>query len=240
MFEGPLDLLLHLIEKAEVDIHQISVSQITDQYVAYVRQMQELQLEVASEFLVMAATLLAIKSQMLLPRPKVETSPSSDGESDEGPDLSEALIQRLIEYKKYKHLAAKLREEEVKRSQIYTRPAEDFTLYADQDEVTPSAHVTLFDLVVALETVLKERQSQPLTRIEREEISLVQRMNQIKELLYRKKELRFGELFVGQQYKTQVVVTFLALLELIKKQEVDCCQEKLFGEIRISLVRGVG
>ncbi|WP_307338968.1 segregation and condensation protein A [Caldalkalibacillus uzonensis] len=239
-FEGPLDLLLHLIDKAEVDIYDISVSEITDQYVAYIHQMQQLELEIASEFLVMAATLLAIKSKMLLPKKEEYTfQPMLDMELEEEYDPREELIQRLVQYKKYKQLAALLREEEAKRSQIYTRPAEDLTAFVDRDDVNPVANVSLFDLVDALQEVLKKKEEEPLSKVERDEISVSERMKEIKDRLVREREITFNQLFQGKRSKTQIVVTFLALLELMKKKEVICRQDRLFAEIKISLAMEV-
>ncbi|GGK15339.1 segregation and condensation protein A [Caldalkalibacillus thermarum] len=239
-FEGPLDLLLHLIDKAEVDIYEISVSEIADQYVAYIRQMQELELEIASEFLVMACTLLAIKSKMLLPKKEEYTfQPMLDMELEEEYDPRLELIERLVQYRKYKQLASLLREEEAKRSQIYTRPAEDLSSFIDRDDINPVANVSLFDLVDALQEVLKKKEEEPLSKVERDEISVSERMKEIKACLERKKEITFDQLFEGKRTKTQIVVTFLALLELIKKNEVYCQQDRLFGKIKISLAMEV-
>ena len=151
-FQGPLDLLLHLIEKAEVDIYDIPVVAITDQYMDYLYVMQELQLDVASEFLVMAATLLAIKSKLLLPRrEEQDLSELLEGFDYEEEDPRIELVQRLLEYKKFKSIADDLREKEIEQSKVYTRPAEDLSRYLSQEEENPVKDVTLYDLVEALQ-----------------------------------------------------------------------------------------
>lgn len=232
-FEGPLDLLLHLIDKAEVDIYEISVAEITDQYMQYILQMQELELDIASEFLVMAAKLLAMKSRMLLPK-KEELEPMLD-EDYSDLDPREELILRLIEYKKFKEVAFKLREKEIVRSQLYTRPAEDLSsIGLEQDEPNPVADVSLFELVDAFEEILQERKKPTFTKVDRDEISIDDRMSEIRQLIQGQGNVRFSELFRGQWNKDHLIVTFLALLELMKKKEVFCQQGALFGEIIIT------
>lgn len=231
-FEGPLDLLLHLIDKAEVDIYEISVSEITDQYVAYIRQMQDLQLEVAGEYLVMAASLLSMKSRMLLPKPELD-DPLIEME-DEELDPREALIQRLIQYKKFKHTAEHLRDKATERNQIYTRPAEDLSVFIEQEESNPVEDVSLFDLLDALQKVIVKNKEEPLSKVERDEISIDEKMTNIRQLLRLKRTLSFSELFDGVQTRQHIVVTFLSLLELMKKKEIMCVQNKLFDEIIIT------
>jgi segregation and condensation protein A len=233
-FEGPLDLLLHLIDKAEVDIYDISVSEITEQYVEYIHQMQQLELEVASEFLVMAASLLALKSKMLLPK-KEELSfqPMFDMDIDEI-DPQEELILKLIEYKKYKDLALQLREKETDRSKVYTRPAENLSVFIEKEEVNPVANVTLFDLLDAFQSILQEKKNPPMARVDRDEISIEGRMTQIKSLIFMSKRVSFLQLFDKGWIKDSVIVTFLAILELMKKKEIRCEQSSLHAEIWIS------
>lgn len=231
VFEGPLDLLLHLIDKAEVDIYDISVSEITEQYMHYIHQMQKLELEIASEFLVMAAKLLAMKSRLLLP-PKEEEHEAL-AEDYEELDPREELINRLIEYKKFKDAAEHLRVQEVQRSQIFTRAA--FPIEVETEvEGNPVANISLFDLMDALEDILSEKtKDHTLRRIEREEVSIEKRITEIRFILKRFRSLPFSALFQEDATKDQVIVTFLALLELMKKKEVFCKQPKLFAEIMI-------
>ncbi|WP_202076854.1 segregation and condensation protein A [Caldalkalibacillus salinus] len=232
-FEGPLDLLLHLIDQAEVDIYDISVAEITDQYMAYIHKMQQLELEIASEFLVMAAKLIAMKSRMLLPQQEEEWDPLMDEEMDEV-DPREELIQRLIEYRKYKGVAEQLREKEVARSQVYTRPAESITQMEHQDE-NPVANVSLFDLLDAFESVLEDKAASTISKIDREEISIDERMSEIMTLIEYRTSVSFRQLFEAKWNKNYLIVTFLSLLELMKKKMVICHQDALFSDIMISL-----
>jgi len=233
-FEGPLDLLLHLIEQSELDVCDVPIARITDQYMAYLSAMREWELEIASEFLVMAATLLAIKSRMLLPR----TDPEEAGAQDEedAVDPREELVERLLEYKKYKQLAEVLREFESRRSLVYTRPPADLSAYA-QDE-NPVGNLTVDDLFQAFVEVLSNRRDEPpLTRIVREEISVGDRMEELLSLLSENGgTIRFSLLHRCNATREQIVTTFLALLELMKTKQVICRQEKLFDEILIVAV----
>jgi segregation and condensation protein A len=231
-FEGPLDLLLHLIEKAEVDVYQISVAEIADQYVEYIRQAEREQFEIASEYLVMAATLLAIKSKMLLPRTEEELDDSHEWEGQEE-DLQHALLERLMEYKKYKQVVPFFRREEAKRSLIFTRPASDLSAYVDHQSTPTLAPVSLFDLVGALFNILSKKKDPPVNTIKGEAVSLGQRMDEIRQELSEKKKMTFTQLFSMNRQRPYIVTTFLALLELIKKREVYCLQKRLFGEIII-------
>jgi segregation and condensation protein A len=233
-FEGPLDLLLHLIEKAEVDIYDISVSEITVQYVDYIHQMKQLELEIASEFLVMAASLLAMKSRMLLPKKEdLSFQPMLDMDMEEI-DPREELIRRLTEYKKYKELASQLREKEAARSQIFTRPAENLSAFMEQEESNPVANVSLFDLLEAFQSVLQEKEEDPITRVERDEVSIDARMLEIKSFVQQREKVSFVQLFEQGWTRDGLIVTFLALLELMKKKEIRCEQDSLFADIWIS------
>lgn len=231
-FEGPLDLLLHLIEKAEVDIYDISVAEITNQYIAYIHSMQELELEIASEYLVMAATLLHLKSKMLLPQQEENLEPADVSESDEI-QTREELIERLLEYKKYKQVAMKLREKEVERSKIYTRPAENLSMYIQEGEVNPVANISLYHLLDVFYRVLNRRKGAPPAKIERDEVSIEKKMEEITNILARKRHVLFSQLLLDARHKSEVITTFLAILELIKKQLIICHQRKLFDDISI-------
>jgi segregation and condensation protein A len=232
-FEGPLDLLLHLIDREEVDIYEVSVAKIADQYVSYIRQMQQLELEIASEFLVMASSLLAMKSRMLLPKPEEADFQLLDID-EESFDPEQELIRRLIEYKKYKSIASVLREKETERSQVFTRPAENLSVFIDQEEVNPVANISLFDLMNAFQEVLREKEMKPYKTIERDEISIEARMKQLIDRIRQATRLLFTQLFEADITKNQIIVTFLAILELMKKKQVFCEQDALFGDIWIT------
>lgn len=234
VFEGPLDLLLHLIQKNEMDIYDIPIAMITEQYLDYLYYMQQLQLEIASEFLVMASTLLSIKSKMLLPRREETEFDELDGLEYEEEDPREELIQRLLEYKKYKEIASQLREREAERSKVYTRPAEDLTPYMNQNE-NPVSDVSLYDLIEAFQKVLSRAdEKDPVTRIERDEISVRDRMKEIYGLLeVAGGTIEFSRIFSGRVTRVEIVTTLLSLLELMKNKVVSCEQHRLFDEILI-------
>ncbi|WP_209122506.1 segregation/condensation protein A [Alkalihalobacillus sp. BA299] len=236
-FEGPLDLLLHLIKQAEVDIYDIPVAKITDQYMQYIRTMQELQLDIASEYLVMAATLLAIKSKMLLPKQQEEWD--DDGESFEADeeDPREELMMRLIEYRKFKEAAMELQERQVERSLIHTKPPVNLERYFPKEErkEVRLKGITLFDMLDAYQTMLKRKKMQaPVAKTVRgQEYSIEARMGEIMEDLVRTGGKRnFYSLFPVRE-RAHIVISFLALLELMKKNAIICEQENNFSDIMI-------
>jgi segregation and condensation protein A len=236
VFEGPLDLLLHLINRLEIDIYDIPVSQITEQYLIYIKTMTELQLDLASEFLVMAATLLAIKSQMLLPKQEIETF-EEDTQFEEDP--RNELVERLIEYRKYKEAAHDLKEMEEERSLMYTKPPSDLAEFVkDKPAEKKEHHVSLYDMLAAFQKLMRRKKLQrPLTtKIARQEISIEKRMSEILDDLrgFRGKK-NFNDLFPFP-IKEHIVVTFLAILELIKRKEIDVEQTQNFGEIFVEAV----
>lgn len=226
-FDGPLDLLLHLIREQEVDIYDIPVAQITDQYLGYLRRMEELDLNIAGDFLVMAATLIEIKSKLLLPKPPPP-------EVEEGPDPRDELVQRLLEYEKYKEVAGLLRDNEEMSRLVFTRCVE-----VDPDELppVPSGSVSPLDLLAALKRVLEEvgEGKQPITSIPRQKITLRMKMS---EMFRRVREsggrMPFSSLFAPERTRTEVVVAFLALLELLRLRKIEADQGSSFGEIYIS------
>lgn len=231
-FEGPLDLLLHLINRLEIDIYDIPVSQITEQYLLYIHTMKELQLDVASEYLVMAATLLAIKSKMLLPKQEEELVDEFEIDLEEDP--REDLVERLIEYKKYKEAAVDLRQLEEERGLMFTKPPTDLTEFTK--EIKPERtelNVSLYDMLGAFQKLMRRKKLQkPLaTKITRQEIPIEQRMAEIKEDLLRFKGRKsFYDLFPYRE-RGHIVVTFLAVLELMKRREIFVEQENNFSEI---------
>jgi|YNPMSStandDraft_2_1061718.scaffolds.fasta_scaffold00345_3 segregation and condensation protein A len=230
-FEGPLDLLLHLIREQELDIYDIPIARVTDQYLLYLQRMEQLDLDVAGEFLVMAATLIELKSRLLLPRPPAPAA-------EEGPDPRAELVQRLLEYEKYREVASLLRDQEETCRLLYSR-----TVEVDPEELppVPSAAVTTADLLAALKRVLERASTEkaPAAVIPRRRITLRLKMG---EILRRLREsggrLLFHDLFSPERTRTEVVMAFLALLELLRQRRVDAAQERCLGEIVIFQTAG--
>jgi segregation and condensation protein A len=237
-FEGPLDLLLHLVEKNEMDIYNIPIAEITDQYLAYLRTMQHLQLDIASEFVVMAATLLAMKSNSLLPKPVLMDLDDIYDMVDDGADPRQLLMERLIEYKKFKQLAVQLQSKETHRSSIYTRPPGDLTPYVPDEEPNPVNGVSLYDLMDAFHKALvKAVEEEPVAHIPRDEVSVRDRILEIVNVLHSRGGVTFfSSLLSSYNRRSELVVTFLAILELIKSSRIRCIQNSLFSEIELHLV----
>lgn len=230
-FEGPLDLLLHLINQYEIDIYDVPMREIADQYLNYIHALQELHLDIASEYLVMAATLLAIKSDMLLPKQEL------DFEDEYEEDPRDELIQRLIEYKKYKEASQALKVREHESNQTYTRSPMDLSQYENSVKVTKSEDVTVVDLANAFQKVLRRKQLlEPMeTTIQRQEISIEKRMDEVVQQLYKGSgKQSFEDLFPYQE-KFEVVATFLAILELMKAVKISCYQSQNFEDIIVEL-----
>ncbi|GAA3405326.1 segregation and condensation protein A [Paenibacillus hodogayensis] len=238
-FEGPLDLLLHLIDKAEIDIYNIPISDITEQYMDVLGAMQELELEVTSEFLVMAATLLAIKSQLLLPKPPPVEVDDLFFEDDSFDPRAE-LVQKLLEYRKYKAIAEELRDKELARSLVFTREPEDLTPFVREVEVNPVEGLDVADLVIAFQRALRKAKSRnTVAKIRRDEISVKERMGEVLTLLDKRGgKLLFSKLFDYEMNREEVVVTFMALLELMKTKQIVCFQQRLFDDIVIQQREG--
>lgn len=235
VFEGPLDLLLHLIDQAEIDIYDIPIHEITEQYLEYLATMQELELEVTSEFLVMAATLLSIKSKMLLPKPPAEPDFDDPWMEEDGEDPRAELVQRLIEYRKYKEIAEQLREREEQRSLVVTREPIDLSPYMKNIPDNPVEGLTPADLLLAFRKVLRKQAGRNLVaKIRRDELSVKDRIRQVVEVLREQGgKLMFSSLLGDMRTREDVVVTFLALLELMKMKKVVCYQYNLFEDIVI-------
>jgi segregation and condensation protein A len=239
-FEGPLDLLLHLINRLEIDIYDIPVSEITEQYLIYIHTMKELQLDVASEYLVMAATLLAIKSKMLLPKHEEEELEDEFGmEMEEDP--RDELVERLIEYRKYKEAAEELKEREQDRSLMYTKPPADLSEYVnDLQNEKADLNVSLYDMLGALQKLLRRKKLQrPLSaKVARQEIPIEKRMSEIVDQLRNfKGRKKFTDLFPISD-REHIVVTFLAVLELIKRKEIQVEQDRNFSDIFVASMEG--
>jgi segregation and condensation protein A len=240
-FEGPLDLLLHLINRLEIDIYDIPMSEITDQYLIYIKTMKELHLDVASEYLVMAATLLAIKSKMLLPKHE-ELILDDDMEINYEEDPRDELVERLIEYRKYKEAAEDLKGLEEERSLMFSKPPSDLSELSKDIQVEKvEINVTIYDMLGALQKMMRRKKLQkPLaTKIARQEISIEKRMEEILfELKSFKGRKSFYELFPFPE-KEHIVVSFLAILELMKRREIQIEQEQNFAEIFVMSLEGV-
>ena len=215
VFEGPLDLLLHLIEKNKVNIYDIPIVTITEQYLEYVNNMEEEDLDVMSEFLVMAATLIKIKSKMLLPKDE------EDPEDEEDP--REELVRRLLEYKMYKYAAGELKDLEIEGNKAFFKKA---TIPAEVKNV--KQEVDPYELISKADVDL-----QKLKEIEREEISLEEKMAEVREEVRGLEGINFRTLLEMQASKMNIIVTFLAILELMKIGAIAIRQEDIFGEIII-------
>ena len=227
-FEGPLDLLLHLIRKHEVKIYDIPIALITEQYLGYLGLMQEMDLDVAGEFLVMAATLIHIKSRTLLPRP----DPSQeDGEPEEDP--REALVRRLLEHQKYKAAAELLHERETLRGAQFGRP-DASVAEAAGDAYEPEIEVDLFSLMAAFRGVLERASRRPPMVLPPDQISIEDRIRQLLGRLSETQACGFEEVFTdGDGSRSFMIVTFLALLEMIRLKLIRVFQSASFGAIRV-------
>jgi len=224
-FEGPLDLLLHLIKAHEVNIYDINISLVTQQYLDYLDLMQDLNLEVAGEFLVMAATLIHIKSRMLLPRP----DPTQE---DPGEDPREALVRRLLEHQRFKAAAEMLHEKEIQRSAMWHRP-DGRVAEVVGEAPEPEIEVDLFSLMAAFRQVLERARSRPRVILPPEQIPIETRIEQLLARLSETDACGFDELFADVQTRGGMIVTFLALLEMIRLKMVRVFQQGNFGPIRV-------
>ncbi len=228
-FEGPLDLLLHLIKESKMDIMNIEMESITNQYLAFLEQQEKMNLEVSSEYLVLAAELLEIKSKLLLPNQKVD-------EEEVEEDPREELVERLLEYQAYKDITKVLHEKEQIRKDIYTKTPENYLQYLEEDKEI-HADVTLDDLIEAfVKYYQRKKQNKPLqTKVTESEISVSSRCYDIRRMLKKKKKVSFFELFPIST-KEYIVVTFLAILEMAKKQELKITQKNSFDDIVCEVV----
>lgn len=230
VFEGPLDLLLHLVRKQEVDIYQVSLTRIAGDFLAYLEQMRELDLEVAGEFVVMASTLIYLKSRELLP---VDRQVELQEVPEDGDDPRWELIRRLVEYKKFKDAAAQLQHFEDHQASVYERRA------ARPELLPPSlqkgAEASVFDLIRAVNEVLKRFNSRDDVRqIEADPYTVSEKIEELRRVLLERSPIGFAELFAKARSRMEVVVTFLAVLELTRLRQVRIAQGAEFGEIEIA------
>ncbi len=227
-FEGPLDLLIHLIKKNEVNIWDIPIALITRQYLEYVEMIKDLNLDTVGEFLVMAATLIHIKSKMLLPRP----DPSQDDSPQEDP--REALVRRLLEHQKFKAAAELLHERAVLRGAQWMRPDGRIAEIAGEDYAyEPEIEVDLFSLLAAFRGVLERAKQRPKMLLPAEEVPVERRIEQLLAMLSETDACGFEDLFHNDTSRGGMIVTFLALLEMIRLKLIRVFQSEGFGPIRV-------
>jgi segregation and condensation protein A len=228
VFEGPLDLLLHLIKKNEVEIVDIPIAAITEQYLAYLEMMRELNLDIAGEFLVMAATLTLIKSRMLLP-------PSEDGEEEEEADPRADLVRQLLDYQRYREAALALSERPLLHRDVFARePLLDVEGAEDTGEPL-RLKVTVWELLEAFRAVLKRARPESVHEIVADQLSLRDRVRTLLQTLSVARSIEFDSLFDENASRVDIIVTFLALLELIKMGAIRATQEERYGRIVIDL-----
>jgi segregation and condensation protein A len=226
LFEGPLDLLLYLIKREKIDIHDIPIAPITRQYVEYLELMKELNLDVAGEFMVMAATLIHIKSKMLVPVSPTE----AEGEED-AVDPRAELVQRLLEFQRYKEAAGILHQQAQIRAATWVRPETVLPKFDDAGEEMLEAG--LFDLIAAFKELLERRKTLLAHEVGAEGKTVEERMDELMALIKEGESLEFLALFASQDTKAAMILTFLALLELVRLKLIRVYQRGLFGPIRV-------
>jgi segregation and condensation protein A len=222
-FEGPLDLLLHLIKEKKMDLLNLKIEVIIDEYLNFIDKMERMNLDIASSYLVMASELIEMKSRLLLPRLEEEI---------EEDDPKETLVNRLIEYQKYKDLTSDFKELETERKMIYTRLPENLKEYSEENKLINNSDITLDDLLLAFKKFLERKKlEEPLTtKVTKKEMSVEERTVSIRNILKKKSKVIFLELFdvLNKEY---VVVTFLAILEMAKRNELKISQDSKYGDI---------
>ena len=225
-FEGPLDLLLYLIQKEEVDIYDIPIAKITDQYLEYLELLKLLDLSIAGEFLVMAATLMHIKSKMLLPPEPVEGAelPEEDPRAE--------LVRRLLEYKKFKEAASELSQMESHHKHFFARVGSGIDV-EDLPQEETFFEASLFDLITAFTKVLKDIPRDIFYKVVKDEFTVSEKIHDILHMVVDKKKMLFTDLFSAAKTKFEIITIFLAILELIKIREIIIVQAEPFGEIEI-------
>jgi segregation and condensation protein A len=225
MFEGPLDLLLYLVKKDHLNIYDIPIAKVTEQYLSYINLMQLLDLNIAGEFLVMAATLMQIKSRMLLPAE--ETAAEEQQE-----DPREELVRRLLEYEKFKEIAETLRQKESDQKEVFKRPKGEI-----EKEIPDAQEAyfesSIFDLISAFSAALKDVPKEVFYEVFKDEFTIDEKIHEILHLLLIKSSVSISELFNKAKNKIEIIVTFLAILELVRLKEIIARQKELFKDIEI-------
>jgi segregation and condensation protein A len=220
IFEGPLDLLIYLLKKDEIDIYDIPIARITEQYLEYLRLLEQLDIAVAGDFLVMAATLIYIKSKTLLP-----PEPATEGEGDLMEDPRAELVAQLLEYQKFKSAANMLYSRGEIEAACYTRGE------IETDQSNPEVAATVFDLLRVFREILDRQKTVAEMEIHRDEMTMSEKLMQIRTLVESRHEINVREVFALARSKRELILTFLAFLELVKETEILLIQHKLFGEI---------
>ena len=236
VFEGPLDLLLYLIRREEVDIYDIPIARIAAQYREYLGMMEMLDLNVAGEFIVMAATLELIKSRMLLPPDDLEEESDDDDEED-GQDPRWDLVRQLVEYKRFKDAATKLQDREYEQQNIFA-PGGAPVLAAADDEGKPLGDIGIYDLLAAFKEVLARAPVEPVGEIEPVLWTVPDKIDMIVGLLEKSEKVPFSHLFTANSPRGEIIVTFLALLELLRQHKVSVAQPEPFTEILVERAAG--
>ena len=232
IFEGPFDLLVYLIERARMSIFDIQVSEITTQYLAYIEEMKAQDVNVAQEFMVLAAELIELKSRMLLP---IE---NEEGETVESEDPRAGLVQKILEYKQFKEIAKFLDEESEAASHIHSKPQEDINAYRGEEDILLKGDMQQFIDAFTLFISKKKRMEevrQRYERIERQRMSVEQRIEQIRNFFKTKVKVLFSELISGDKSRFNKVVTFMGLLELLKQGNLKATQEEKYGDITLEV-----
>jgi segregation and condensation protein A len=226
-FEGPLDLLLHLIKKEEIDICNIPIARITEQYLDYLQIMKDLNINLAGEWLMMAATLIYIKSRMLVPQ-----EPAADATEDESQDPRNELVYQLLEHQKFKNAAEMLYTREEVENAVWNKPPSEVL-----EEGADVVAVTLFDLLRAFHEVVRRFEEQRVLEVAHEEVTIEQKIADVRKLLLVHDTVLFSTFFAEARSKRHLIVIFLALLELVRLHEIWLYQKKAFDEIHISKVK---
>ncbi len=234
-FEGPLDLLLHLIREHKLDVFDIPIAFVTDEYLAFLHRMRELNLDIAGEFLVMAATLAHIKSRLLLPKPE---TPTEEGEEDPG-DPRADLVRRLLEYQKYRAAAEELGRQDLLGRNVFTRRAERVDVAPPEGDLG-LRDVSVFKLIEALDRVLKNLAPEKKHEVALERVSIGDAIGRIAALLEERTQIEFSALFEGMTRRHQVIAAFLGLLEMVRLKLVRVAQEERGGEIIIVKTGSLG
>lgn len=227
-YEGPLDLLLHMIKQSKMEIENINIYEITSQYIEYIKEMQDLNLDIASEYLVMAAELIEMKSKALLPKKEIEEEEEANPE--------EELKKRLLEYKKYKESTEKFKELENKRSLFYTKVPERFNEYTDK-KINENTDLTIDDLISAFKNILiRKNLEKPInTKITKKELSINERIVKIRNIFKLKKRIKFEELF-EELSRPYVIITFLSILQMASDNELLIKQDNNFSDIYLERI----
>jgi len=223
-FAGPLDLLLFLIKQEQANIFDIPIAKITEEYLKYIRLMKTLDISLAADFLVMAATLIEIKSKMLLPR-------EITGETEEEPeDPRRELIDRLLEHQKFKNAAEMLYERSTVEQAVFTRGQ------IESDEINLETNASVFDLLTVFQKILERRKEEIKLEIEREEMSLAEMLKHLRAKIFKAKEISLLELFQEMQTRQELVLAFIAVLELVRTESINLLQRKTFGDVILTKV----